>query len=166
MIHPCILMFGLAKSCCWVISCYLIGCLVSYFVVNLYHWQVVSFFFLLLCNLVGSSLRLVFVNNIFLVDYVALFFYLNHKASFCNKSSTGVLYSLFRVMVAFSFVVSRKYLEEPCVWVESNTTTLSILSSHAEIGLGFLLLLSLVSWVITIFSFFLLKKPQLLHLIF
>ncbi|CAL5370792.1 hypothetical protein CsSME_00005341 [Camellia sinensis var. sinensis] len=40
----------------------------------------------------------------------------------------------------------RKYLEEACVWVESNTTTLSILSSQAEIGLGFLLILSLFSW--------------------
>ncbi|XP_021290989.1 uncharacterized protein LOC110421670 [Herrania umbratica] len=40
----------------------------------------------------------------------------------------------------------RKYLEDPCVWVESNTTTLSILSSHAEIGLGFLLMMSLFSW--------------------
>ncbi|PIN12793.1 hypothetical protein CDL12_14587 [Handroanthus impetiginosus] len=39
-----------------------------------------------------------------------------------------------------------KYLEEPCVWVESNTTTLSILSSQAEIGLGFLLIISLFSW--------------------
>ncbi|KAI3462824.1 hypothetical protein Pfo_019487 [Paulownia fortunei] len=40
----------------------------------------------------------------------------------------------------------RKYLEEACVWVESNTTTLSILSSQAEIGLGFLLIISLFSW--------------------
>ncbi|KAL9391927.1 hypothetical protein Peur_015847 [Populus x canadensis] len=40
----------------------------------------------------------------------------------------------------------RKYLEYPCVWVESNTTTLSILSSHTEIGLGFLLIVSLFSW--------------------
>ncbi|KAJ4707153.1 transmembrane protein 33-like [Melia azedarach] len=40
----------------------------------------------------------------------------------------------------------RKYLEDACVWVESNSTTLSILSSHAEIGLGFLLILSLLSW--------------------
>ncbi|KAK9271693.1 hypothetical protein L1049_002056 [Liquidambar formosana] len=40
----------------------------------------------------------------------------------------------------------RKYLEEPCVWVDSNTTTLSILSSQAEIGLGFLLIISLLSW--------------------
>ncbi|PON40610.1 Per33/Pom33 family [Parasponia andersonii] len=40
----------------------------------------------------------------------------------------------------------RKYLEDPCVWVDSNTTTLGILSSQAEIGLGFLLILSLFSW--------------------
>ncbi|KAI3452131.1 hypothetical protein Pfo_008796 [Paulownia fortunei] len=40
----------------------------------------------------------------------------------------------------------RKYLEEACVWVESNTTTLSILSSQAEIGSGFLLIISLFSW--------------------
>ncbi|KAK8282746.1 hypothetical protein V6Z12_D08G048100 [Gossypium hirsutum] len=37
----------------------------------------------------------------------------------------------------------RKYLENPCLWVESNTITLSILSSHAEIGVGFLLIISL-----------------------
>ncbi|KAK9105501.1 hypothetical protein Scep_022345 [Stephania cephalantha] len=40
----------------------------------------------------------------------------------------------------------RKYLEEPCLWVESNTTTLNILASHAQIALGFLLILSLLSW--------------------
>ncbi|KAK1280743.1 hypothetical protein QJS04_geneDACA002872 [Acorus gramineus] len=40
----------------------------------------------------------------------------------------------------------RRHLEEPCAWVESNTTTLSILSSNAEIALGFLLILSLISW--------------------
>ncbi|KAK1326122.1 hypothetical protein QJS10_CPA01g01336 [Acorus calamus] len=40
----------------------------------------------------------------------------------------------------------RRYLEEPCAWVESNTTTLIILSSNAEIALGFLLILSLFSW--------------------
>lgn len=40
----------------------------------------------------------------------------------------------------------RKYLEDACVWVESNSTTLSILTSHAEIGLGFLLIISLLSW--------------------
>ncbi|KAL6526254.1 hypothetical protein OROMI_029894 [Orobanche minor] len=39
----------------------------------------------------------------------------------------------------------KKYLEEACVWVESNTTTLSIMSSQAEIGNGFLLIISLVS---------------------
>ncbi|XP_024960841.1 transmembrane protein 33 homolog [Cynara cardunculus var. scolymus] len=40
----------------------------------------------------------------------------------------------------------RKYLEELCVWVETNTTTLSVLSSQAEIGIGFLLIISLLSW--------------------
>ncbi|CDP02393.1 unnamed protein product [Coffea canephora] len=40
----------------------------------------------------------------------------------------------------------RKYLEDACVWVESNTTTLNILSSQAEIGNGFLLIISLISW--------------------
>ncbi|KAL6499196.1 hypothetical protein OROHE_026224 [Orobanche hederae] len=40
----------------------------------------------------------------------------------------------------------RKYLEVACVWVESNATTLSTLSSQAEIGLGFLLIISLFSW--------------------
>ncbi|KAL4581893.1 hypothetical protein LXL04_006427 [Taraxacum kok-saghyz] len=40
----------------------------------------------------------------------------------------------------------RKYFEEACVWVESNTPTLNILSSQAEIGLGFLLIISLLSW--------------------
>ncbi|KAF5747384.1 transmembrane protein 33 [Tripterygium wilfordii] len=44
------------------------------------------------------------------------------------------------------FTLYRKYLEVPCVWVESNTTTLSILSSHTEVVLGFLLITSLVSW--------------------
>nr|GEX35909.1 transmembrane protein 33 homolog [Tanacetum cinerariifolium] len=39
-----------------------------------------------------------------------------------------------------------KYLEELCVWVESNTTTLSILSSQAEIRIGFLLIVSLLSF--------------------
>ncbi|KAL8124759.1 hypothetical protein AgCh_012422 [Apium graveolens] len=39
----------------------------------------------------------------------------------------------------------RKYFEELCVWVESNATTISILSSQAEIGIGFLLIISLVS---------------------
>ncbi|KAI4346801.1 hypothetical protein L6164_007669 [Bauhinia variegata] len=40
----------------------------------------------------------------------------------------------------------RKYLEDLCVWVESNNTTLNILTSHVEIGLGFLLIISLLSW--------------------
>ncbi|KAK4802000.1 hypothetical protein SAY86_000203 [Trapa natans] len=40
----------------------------------------------------------------------------------------------------------RRYLEEPSVWVESNITTLSILSSQSEIALGFLVLASVFSW--------------------
>ncbi|XP_073273939.1 uncharacterized protein [Primulina huaijiensis] len=40
----------------------------------------------------------------------------------------------------------RRYLEKTCVWVESNTTTLGVLSSQAEIGIGFLLIISLFSW--------------------
>lgn len=56
-----------------------------------------------------------------------------HVAKFLRRNfSTSSLY--------------RKYLEDPCLWVESNTTTLNILSSHAEIGLGFLLIISLFSW--------------------
>ncbi|KAL8471918.1 hypothetical protein ACS0TY_028591 [Phlomoides rotata] len=39
----------------------------------------------------------------------------------------------------------KKYLEDACVWVDSNTTTLNILSSQAEIGIGFLLIVSLLS---------------------
>ncbi|ONK66267.1 uncharacterized protein A4U43_C06F5940 [Asparagus officinalis] len=55
----------------------------------------------------------------------------------------------------------RNYLENPCVWVEANTTTLSILSSNAEIALGFLLLLSLFSWqrnILQIFMYWQLLK--------
>ncbi|XP_076896597.1 uncharacterized protein LOC143549613 [Bidens hawaiensis] len=40
----------------------------------------------------------------------------------------------------------RKYLEEVCVWVESNPTTLSMMSSQVETGIGFLLMISLLSW--------------------
>lgn len=40
----------------------------------------------------------------------------------------------------------RAYLEEPCLWVETNNTTLSLLSSNAELALGFLLIISLFSW--------------------
>ncbi|GLU10829.1 hypothetical protein SLE2022_276100 [Rubroshorea leprosula] len=58
---------------------------------------------------------------------------LEHAAKFLRRNfSRSTLY--------------RKYLEDPCVWVESNITTLSILSSHSEIGLGFLLIISLFSW--------------------
>lgn len=58
---------------------------------------------------------------------------LEHSAKFLRRNfSRSTLY--------------RKYLEELCVWVESNATTLSILSSHVEVGLGFLLVISLFSW--------------------
>lgn len=55
----------------------------------------------------------------------------------------------------------RKYLEEACVWVESNTTTINILSSQAEIGNGFILIIALFSWqriiIQTLFYWLLLK---------
>lgn len=40
----------------------------------------------------------------------------------------------------------RKWLARPCAWVESHTTTLSLLSSNVEIALGFLLIISLFTW--------------------
>ncbi|XP_020579497.1 uncharacterized protein LOC110024094 [Phalaenopsis equestris] len=40
----------------------------------------------------------------------------------------------------------RRYLEQACLFVAANSTTLSIVSSNAEIALGFLLIISLVSW--------------------
>ncbi|XP_042500228.1 uncharacterized protein LOC122078342 [Macadamia integrifolia] len=39
----------------------------------------------------------------------------------------------------------RKYLEVPCLWVESNTTTLNILTANAEIALGLLIIFSILS---------------------
>ncbi|KAG8069117.1 hypothetical protein GUJ93_ZPchr0005g15779 [Zizania palustris] len=45
----------------------------------------------------------------------------------------------------------RRYLEEPNLWVETNNTTLSLLSSNAEIALGFLLIISLFSYVASTF---------------
>ncbi|XP_039814112.1 transmembrane protein 33 homolog isoform X2 [Panicum virgatum] len=39
----------------------------------------------------------------------------------------------------------RTYLEQPCTWVEANTTAVHFLRSNAEILLGFLLILSLFS---------------------
>ncbi|KAK1302234.1 hypothetical protein QJS10_CPB12g00226 [Acorus calamus] len=58
------------------------------------------------------------------------------------------IYFLYSLMFVSSQTCLKcmRYLEEPCAWVESNTTTLSILSSNAEIALGFLLILSLFSW--------------------
>ncbi|KAM7278817.1 hypothetical protein ACFE04_005951 [Oxalis oulophora] len=55
----------------------------------------------------------------------------------------------------------RKYLEDLCVWVDSNTSTINILSSHSEIGLGFLLIVSLLSWqrnIIQVFMYWQLLK--------
>ncbi|KAK9924808.1 hypothetical protein M0R45_033157 [Rubus argutus] len=101
---------------------------------------------------------------VFLVAVLATFPFvpkqLSHRAyrlSFMGMASSS-LYSFFvsshlcfkfalipilcwaLVHVALIPVIMMKYLEE------SNTTTLSILSSHAEIGIGFLLIISLFSW--------------------
>ncbi|KAH7686178.1 TMEM33/Pom33 family protein [Dioscorea alata] len=58
---------------------------------------------------------------------------LEHVAKFLRRNfSNSTLY--------------RKYLDEPCSWVEANITTLNILSSNVEIALGFLLIVSLFSW--------------------
>ncbi|XP_078168910.1 uncharacterized protein LOC144563316 isoform X2 [Carex rostrata] len=40
----------------------------------------------------------------------------------------------------------RRYLELPCIWVQRNNNTLNGLSSYAEVALGFLLIISLISW--------------------
>ncbi|KAK8653913.1 hypothetical protein V6N13_127895 [Hibiscus sabdariffa] len=48
----------------------------------------------------------------------------------------------------------RKYLEDPCVWVESNKTTINIISSKAEIGVGFFLIVFLLSWQCNIIQTF------------
>ncbi|KAH9330440.1 hypothetical protein KI387_002548, partial [Taxus chinensis] len=37
----------------------------------------------------------------------------------------------------------RKYLEDPCLWIDTNSPTLNILSSNVEIGLGFLVIILL-----------------------
>ncbi|KAL6507404.1 hypothetical protein OROGR_023599 [Orobanche gracilis] len=60
----------------------------------------------------------------------------------------------------------RKYLEVACVWVESNATTLGILSSQAEIGLGFLLIISLFSWQRNIIQAFMYWQVLLLKLMY
>ncbi|KAF0898560.1 hypothetical protein E2562_008147 [Oryza meyeriana var. granulata] len=55
----------------------------------------------------------------------------------------------------------RRYLEEACLWVETNNTTLSLLCSNAEITLGFLMIVSLFSWrrnIIQTFMYFHLLK--------
>ncbi|KAI0491747.1 hypothetical protein KFK09_026007 [Dendrobium nobile] len=40
----------------------------------------------------------------------------------------------------------RRYLEQPCLFVVANATTLSVVSSNSEIALGFLLVISVISW--------------------
>ncbi|KAJ3670826.1 hypothetical protein LUZ60_008252 [Juncus effusus] len=58
---------------------------------------------------------------------------LDHVSRFLRRNFTGsILY--------------RRYLEQPCLWVETNTSTLSLLSSYAEVSLGFLLTISIFSW--------------------
>ncbi|KAL6587607.1 hypothetical protein OROMI_000585 [Orobanche minor] len=77
-----------------------------------------------------SSLRIRALNVIALIPIMCRA--LEHVAKFLKrKFNRTTLY--------------RKYLEVACVWVESNATTLSTLSSQAEIGLGFLLIISLFS---------------------
>ena len=100
------------------------------------------------------------------VEFVCLKIFINSwvKTYHCfNLSHMShyfiALWNFFHLSnLIFSFLVNRKYLEEPCVWVESNTTTLSILSSHAEIGLGFLLIISLFSWDSQRYFFFLFQS--------
>lgn len=58
----------------------------------------------------------------------------------------------------------RRYLEQSCLWVEANSTTLNIVSSNTEIALGFLLIISLVSWQRNILQAFM--YWQLLKLMF
>lgn len=85
------------------------------------------------------------------------------------KCCTSVLqrctisFIFFHVGNFFNWCFNRKYLEEPCVWVESNTSTLSILSSQAEIGLGFLLIISLFSSVTPFHFLRFLPTPFFLH---
>jgi hypothetical protein len=62
-----------------------------------------------------------------------------------SRFHVWILTDAYVVHVSCSVMVIRKYLEDPCVWVESNTTTLNILSSQAEIAIGFLLIISLLS---------------------
>ncbi|KAI3768425.1 hypothetical protein L2E82_19094 [Cichorium intybus] len=84
-------------------------------------------FFIYCLTFVTSNLRLTFA--LLPIGCRAV----EHSAKFIRRNfSRSALY--------------RKYFEEACVWVESNTTTLSILSSQAEIGIGFLLIISLLSW--------------------
>lgn len=67
---------------------------------------------------------------------------------FCGMcGGWGCARNILSLFLNLSGKICRKFLEDACVWVESNTTTLSILSSQAEIGLGLLLVVSLFSLV-------------------
>lgn len=46
----------------------------------------------------------------------------------------------------------RNYLYKPCVWVDSNTYTLHTVSANSEIGLGFLLIFLIFTYVLDIFA--------------
>ncbi|MQM11872.1 hypothetical protein Taro_044781 [Colocasia esculenta] len=63
--------------------------------------------------------------------------YATSRATGCDGSTSG------KTLGYMPLSCGRKYLDEVCLWVEANTTTLSILSSNAEIAQGFLLILSL-----------------------
>ncbi|XP_062214447.1 uncharacterized protein LOC133915332 isoform X2 [Phragmites australis] len=55
----------------------------------------------------------------------------------------------------------RKYLEDPCLWVETNNTTLSLLCSNAEITQGYLMITSSINFrrnIIQTFMYFHLLK--------
>jgi len=55
----------------------------------------------------------------------------------------------------------RKYLSKGCVWVDANTNTIGFLTSNVEIAIGFLLVLTLFTWlrnvVLTLMYWHLLK---------
>ncbi|KAI5014798.1 hypothetical protein ZWY2020_056188 [Hordeum vulgare] len=73
-----------------------------------------------------------------------LLFYFTLLPYVCSLALDHVARFLRRNFSRSSFY--RGYLEEPCLWVETNNTTLSLLSSNAELALGFLLIISLFSW--------------------
>ncbi|KAE8817820.1 transmembrane protein 33 [Hordeum vulgare] len=83
----------------------------------------------------GNSplLRILFIQYLWVATLSVFCWALDHVARFLRRNfSRSSFY--------------RGYLEEPCLWVETNNTTLSLLSSNAELALGFLLIISLFSW--------------------